>query len=175
MSNISNKEIWQEAAGAGLLLGLFTVLCSFIGDYAAKIPYVGLLLSLVVWAVKFGGCIWLMYTRMLKFGQSLTEATKALLQRFGGRTALCSALICAGYLLLDLTVLHPGALASMLDSVMSGMAGSLDSNSRQALDSMIGSMPAILFVFQLVYCYVFGLVLSAVISPKVYEKIYLSR
>ena len=64
-----HKNLWNSAAKAGLALGLVSSAYLFVNQWVASLstPVISGLLSFVLWAVKFGGCIWLMMFFMKKF------------------------------------------------------------------------------------------------------------
>ena len=55
-------------------------------------------------------------------------------------------------------------LDQSFNAVTAQMAGKLDSNSLQMMDSIKENMPTITFFSQLIYCFTFGLILSLIVS-----------
>lgn len=58
----ASRILWNEAAGKGFLLGLFTFLCRILSQsITLNGPSSGTaVLGIVIWFIQFAGCIWLM-------------------------------------------------------------------------------------------------------------------
>ena len=163
--------IWEHAGVAGLALGgvsiLYLVLSMLIGKLAEGSGGTTLisLLTVVLWLAKFSGCIFLMRFFMLRYAQADPEADNARVFRFGTRTALLSALLYAGFYLAYSTYLAPDlfqdALSMLEDFPM------LDSNSREQMEAMLPKMPTISFFVTLIYCWLFGTILSSILSRNI--------
>ena len=57
-----------------------------------------------------------------------------------------------------------------MDTVMQAYAQILDSNTLSQMDKMLGKMPQITFFSNLIYCFIFGTVLSAILSRNIPSK-----
>ena len=166
--------IWEHAGVAGLALGgvsiLYLVLSMLIGKLAEGTEGSILLnlLNIVLWLAKFSGCIFLMRFFMLRYAQADPAADNARVFRFGTRTALLSALLYAGFYLAYTTYLAPDlfqdAMSMMEDFPM------FDANSRDQMEAMLPKMPTISFFVTLIYCWLFGTILSAILSRNIPPK-----
>ena len=66
------KILWEEAGKAGLALGAVSTAYLFLAQFAGtvKMPaLLSMLVTTILWAGKFGGCIWLMMYFMKKFAK----------------------------------------------------------------------------------------------------------
>ena len=68
--NAIRRNLWNSAGKAGLLLGLLSSVYLFINQWTTSAGisgFPGVLLNIVLWCAKFGGCIMLMMYFMKKF------------------------------------------------------------------------------------------------------------
>jgi hypothetical protein len=61
----------------------------------------------------------------------------------------------------------PDAVSESFDQIFAQMGPMLDSNSQQALTALEPKMPAIAFFSNLIYCFLFGVILSAILSRNI--------
>ena len=96
---ISRKDLWDGAGKAGLVLGLVSSAYVLISMLLTKLSgstgmaLVSTLLSFRLWALKFGGCIYLMKLFMTRFAAAHPGCDNSDTFRFGMVTAFLSALI----------------------------------------------------------------------------------
>lgn len=167
--NLTNGTAWNEAAKAGLLFGAISSAYVGISELLTLIgsPVLQGFLKTVFWAGKLGLCIWLMVFLMKKFAGKYSGVTNGDTFRFGARTALLSAIIVAAVYTVILIFTPQETLDQTFDTLMAQMAGNLDSNSLQMVDSVKENMPLITFFSQLIYCFTFGLILSLIVSRSI--------
>ena len=73
------KILWEEAGKAGLALGAVSSAYLFLSQFAGtlKMPaLLSMLVTTILWAGKFGGCIWLMMYFMKKFVRENPDIVK---------------------------------------------------------------------------------------------------
>ena len=166
---LTRGEIWNSAAVAGLVLGAVSSAYMFITQYlsglGASIWISGF--SLVLWGVKLLLCVWLMMHFMKSFAARYENADNAAVFRFGMITALCSALIFSAVTLANVLIINPDLIHEQIDAALKIYGSSLDSNSLNALDTVESIMPQVMFFSNLVYCFLYGTVLSAVLSRNI--------
>ncbi len=166
---LNKSLIWNEAAKAGLVLGLIPVIYMLINQLVGKIGGAAVLtsiLSMVLWAVKFGLCLWLMRVFMLKFAAKYA-VTNADTFKFGTIAALCSALIVAVFDLANVLFISPDLYTQQFDAIIGSYSSMMDSNSMQAIEKIEDSLPQITFFSNFIYCFVFGLILSLIYSRNI--------
>ena len=69
--------MWNSAGKAAIILGLVSSAYLFMTQYLAQLQMpavVNMLISFVLWAAKFAGCIWLMLFFMRKFVKENPQA-----------------------------------------------------------------------------------------------------
>ncbi len=160
--------IWERAGRAGLALGgvsiLYLLVSMLIGKIEGPAILMGLL-STVLWIAKFCACLFLMRLFMIRFSQADPSADNARVFRFGMLVALCSAVLYSAFYLLYTGFLAPDTFESALEMVQDSPM--FDSNSADMLEEMIPRMPTISFFVNLIYCWLFGTILSAIYSRNI--------
>ena len=160
---MDKKSLWNEAGLPGLVLGLVPIACMAVNQICNGSG----VLSVLVWILKFGGCIYLMYFFLKRFLLGHDEAGRSDVFRFGLVVALLSALVCAGCQLAYVLLINPDMYEEAVESALnSGLSSQLDSNSLAAFEEMIPRLPVLSFFANLVYCFLFGLVVSAIVSSS---------
>lgn len=172
---LTGKVIWNEAARTGILLGAvciaYMVLSHFLGSISAdagRIP--ARLLAFILWAGKFAGCIIVMKKSMERFAADYREADGRQIRLMGTASAFLSALIVAAANLAYISFIAGDEYRAGIELAMSSFSGSLDANSMRAVESVIDKLPVITFFSQIVYCFVYGWVLSAILSSGIAAK-----
>ena len=168
--NQIQRNMWNGAAKAGLALGIVSSAYLFISQFmgVAKMPvFLNMLLGLVIWAAKFGGCIWLMTFFMKKFASENREADNAMTFRFGMITAFLSALVYAAVSFANVAFISADMFTEQMNTVMQQMAPMMDSNTMAEMDKTMENLPQITFFSNLIYCFIFGTVLSAILSRNI--------
>lgn len=166
------KEMWSEAGKAGLVLGGVSVLYLAISHFTSMlsggvgIAFIASILNIVLWAAKFFGCIYLMRYFIMSFLNSHQDLDRAMLRRYGMRIALLSALVYSGcYLFYEMTFAQE-VLDEAFSIAMEQYSTMLDEASLETIENMKADMPAISFFSNLIYCFIFGTVLSAFITAR---------
>ena len=166
--NLIRKDMWNTAAKAGLVLGLVSTGYMFINQLMASAPgFMTSILSLVLWAAKFGGCIWLMAFFMKKHVAAHPEVDNKGTFNLGMASSLLSALVYAAAAFANIAFINGDALVEQMNIMMQQMGSMMDSNSRAMMDSYMENLPQITFFSNLIYCFVFGTVLSYILSRNI--------
>lgn len=168
--NLIRKNLWNSAGKAGLILGLLSSAYMFINQWAtaAEMPaFLSSILSFVLWAAKFAGCIMIMMFFMKKFSSENPEADNSKTFRFGVATALLSALIYAAVTFANIAFISADLMAENMDTVMQAYASIADSNTMDMMEEMISKLPQITFFSNLIYCTLYGTVLSLILSRNI--------
>ena len=121
------------------------------------------------------------YADFCRFPQTRSYAAQTVLQRqsqvhrkiaplsivFGADTCFLFRL-CIG--LANTMLISPEQMQQAMDVAMSQYSNLLDSNSMAAMESMMGNFPAISFFSVLIYCFLYGTVLSMILSSDIPSK-----
>jgi len=171
---IEKSRLWSEAALSGLVLGVIPIVCTLpgtlLGNGDGAAAAMGMTaLSMILWVVKVFGCMYAMAYFMKRLCTKYSGVDNQTTFRFGVITALLSALIVAGYSLLNMT-LHPEKVTDALEMIESVYGSLMDSNTREAMEGMSGDLPRISFFTNLLYCFLYGTVLSSILSRSIPKK-----
>ena len=71
---------------------------------------------------------------------------------------------------MSILFITPEAMQETVNAVLSQYAGMLDTNTMNSVEQMMGKLPAITFFSNLIYCFLYGTVLSAILSSNIPSK-----
>ena len=163
-----NTVIWNESAKAGLLFGAVSVACLVLKELAALSGSNFLIqaAAIVLWAVEFFGCILLMKEVMLRFRDKFEGVKIEDTYKLGRRAALLSGLILASAQAFIIMKMPAEAIDTMVDQMMSGMQ--LLSTDRDAVEGAMDKLPLLTFIFQWLYCFLYGSILASIMSRYIF-------
>lgn len=162
--------MWEDAGKAGLVLGLVSTAYLFLNQFLSDLQMPSLLsmvLGTIIWAVKFGGCIWLMMHFMKRLVRQNPEADNSTTFRFGMMTAALSALVYAAASFANISFIAAETIAEQTELMLQQMAPMMDSNSMSQVDKMMDKLPQITFFSNLFYGFFFGTILSFILSRNI--------
>ena len=167
------KTLWEEAGKAGLALGavstVYLFLTQFIGK--AELPALAsMLVTTILWAGKFGGCIWLMMYFMKKFAKQNPGIQNSTTYRFGMAVSVLSALVYAAATFANIAFISTDMINENMNLLMEQMTPMMDSNSLSQVDELIAKLPQITFFSNLFYCIIYGSILSFILSRNIPSK-----
>lgn len=171
--NVIQKNMWNTAGKAGLALGglstAYLFLTQWIGQ--AEIPaFIQIVFNMLLWAVKFGGCIWLMMYFMKSFSSEYPEADNSRIFKLGMSMALLSSLVYSAFSFANVAFFYPDLFTEQMDMMMQQMAPMLDSNTVAEMDKTMQNLPQITFFSNLIYCFIYGTILSFALSRSIPSK-----
>jgi hypothetical protein len=164
------KEMWQAAGYAGLALGLVSIIYMYINKAigsSSMSPGTMVLITTRLWIAKFAGCIFLMKLFMKRFLSAHPQASNKDTFRMGTATALLSAFFYSAIRFVDMVYITPDLYAAQYEIAMQQYSSMMDSNSRNMMKSLIDHLPQLQFVWNLIYCFSFGTILSAILSRNI--------
>jgi len=177
--SINTNIILNEAAKAGAVLGLVSTAYMFLTQILstavegkAMATFAVSAISLILWAVKLWGCLFLMKFFMEKLVKDFESVTNSHTFKFGVFVALFSSLLYSACSLANVLLISPDTYSSSIDEIMAQYSTILDSNSMSAMEEISQNFGSITFFSNLLYCFIFGLIVSAIYSrriPKVDE------
>ena len=85
----------------------------------------------------------------------------------GMATALLSALVYSAAAFANVAFISGDAIAEQMDMIMQQMGSMMDSNSMAMMETFMERLPQITFFSNLLYCFVFGTVLSYILSRNI--------
>lgn len=165
-TSVDNKTLWNEAARVGMVFGLFSSACLGLKEASALTGSTFLVTAaaIILWAVEFFGCILLMKKYMLDQIERHQGITQLQLYKFGRRVALLSGFILAAVDALIVSLVPDETLEATLTEAMAAMPASLQGNAEESISMMMDNFPLFTFLGQWLYCFLYGAVLSAIMS-----------
>lgn len=170
MSNtVDNRTLWNEAARVGMVFGLFSSACLGLKEASALTgsTFVTTAAMIILWAVEFFGCILLMKKYMLDELQKHRGMSQVQLYKFGRRVALLSGFILAVVNAVIVSFIPDETLAATLNETMAAMPASMQTDAEDSIALFMDKFPLFTFLGQWVYCFLYGTVLSAIMSKYV--------
>lgn len=168
------KQMWNAAGIAGLALGAVSSASLFAEQFIAGSlePATAwqMVVSTLLWIVKFGGCIWLMNFFMKKYATENNISDTKQIFRMGRTTAFLSALMFSAIYLANMLYISADFYEQVFGTAIQQMSATLDSNSLAALEKVVDNIPQIAFFYNLLYCFIYGTVLSAILARNIGTK-----
>ena len=166
----SSSLSWNSAALAGLVMGATTIILDYLPMLPALLGgdnVIGNLLGGVFKIVKIIACIYLFRMLMLRFFNAV-QTDYARLQRYGLKVALFSSILVAGFSILQILVINPEMMTQTIQAVQNTYQNVMDSNTMAAMEKMISKLPVITFFSSLIYCYLWGWILSTTFARRLF-------
>lgn len=171
--NVTQKNMWNTAGKAGLILGLASTAYLFITQFIGQTEmpaFVNSILGFVLWAAKFIGCIWIMKFFMKKFTAENEGTTSSNTFRLGMAMAILSALVYSAFAFANVAFISPDLYTEQMDAMMQQMAPMMDSNTMSVMETYMENLAQITFFTNLIYCFLYGMVLSFILSRNIPSK-----
>ena len=171
--NVIQKNMWNTAGKAGLFLGLASTAFLFISQSLGQIElpsFVNSIISFVLWSAKFVGCIWIMKFFMKGFVSENESASNSDTFRLGMMMAILSALVYSAFAFANVAFISPELFEGQMDAVMQQMAPMMDSNTQSIMEKYMENLPQITFISNLIYCFLYGMILSFILSRNIPSK-----
>ena len=156
------------------MFGLVSVAYNYISIYLGSLVGSSFLLnffaSVGVWLLrvaKIVGLILLMRACMTRLTRNYSEVTNGDTFLLGIAISALSAIIVAGFTLLDCTVLLPTHYQDVMNQVMAELQPSMDANLRSAMEDVLSNFSGIMFWSTLFYCILYGVILSRILSRRI--------
>ena len=165
---LDNTTLWNEAAKAGALLGLVSVSCLVLKELAGMSESAFLVQAAVVilWSVEFFGCILLMKKVQLDLRDKYENVKMEDTFRLGRRAAALSGLLLASAQALIILYMPQETMDTLVSDISQAM--SMTSSQKEQVEGMLDKMPLYTFVFQWLYCVLYGTVLSSIMSRYIF-------
>lgn len=165
---VDNTILWNEAAKAGALFGALSVSCLVLKELAGTSGSAFLVqaAAIILWAVEFFGCILLMKKVQLDLRDKYQGVKMADCFRMGRRAALLSGLLLASAQALIILYMPQETLDTLVGELSSAM--SMSPSQQEQVDGMLDKLPVMTFLFQWLYCYLYGTVLSSIMSRYIF-------
>ncbi len=165
---LDNTILWNEAAKAGALFGVVSVGCLALKELAGLSGSSFLLqaAAIILWAVEFFGCILLMKKVQLDLRDHYEDVKMEDTYRLGKRAAVLSGLLLASAHALIMMYMPQETMDGMVNELTDAMG--MSASQKEQVDGMLGQLPLFTFLFQWAYCFLYGTVLSSIMSRYIF-------
>lgn len=168
--NVIQRNMWNTGATGGAALGAVSAAYLLISHPlgSAEMPtFLSMLISGMLWIAKFAGCIYLMGFFMKRFVSANSGADNSATFRLGMIMAFTSALIFSAVSYADMTFISADMYAAQFDILMQQMAPAMDTNTVNVMDRMMERLPEFTFFSNFIYCTMYGVILSYILSRNI--------
>ena len=162
--------MWDSAAKAGLILGAISTAYMFISQFLGNVQmnaFIMSVLSLLLWAAKFGGGIWALAFLMKRFSIQNPETSNSSTFRFGMVASLLSSLIFAAANFANIGYISADYYQAQMEQIMQILSAQMDANTLTLMQETIQNLPQMMFWYTLIYCIIFGTILSYILSRNI--------
>ena len=169
----SRKDFWDGAGKAGLVLGLVPIVYMLIEqlllqDAAEKLGTApATLVTFLLWAAKFVGCILLMRWYMRRFADTHDGVTRRDASRYGSAIALTSALIYSAFVLAWSKFIDTEMFTRAFEQAAEQYSAYMNSNTMEMMEEMQSKTPVIAFFSNFIWCFLYGSILSSILSSRI--------
>ena len=149
------------------MLGMISSANMFIGQLLSTLQMSKLIITAtggLLWLAETVGCIGLMYFYMKKFSTQFPSESRKKVYHLGMAIAFFSALLYAAMTFANIAYISADYFAETYQQIIQSAAPSLDSNSRTLLVKLMDNLPQISFFSNLIYCFIFGTIVSSILS-----------
>lgn len=170
------KHLWSIAGIAGLALGGVSIAYLAFSQFISikymhePAPIAIQFVTTLVWAAKLVGCILLMKFFMSKFYNEVSVVTTKDVFKMGMASALLSAIVFSAAYYANMVYISPEFYDSIFSIALQDMEQMMNSNVKAQVDEILSSMPKFMFLWNIFYCFIFGTILSAILSRKFTDK-----
>ena len=155
---LDSKTLWNEAGRVGFVFGGFSSLCLLLKEGAA----------IILWAVEFFGCILLMKKYMLDLRDKFDGVTVEDTYRFGRRVALLSGLILAAVDAVLIMKMPQETVESVVTELNTAISSKMGAGYEGEIGRFVDKLPLYTFIGQWLYCFLYGSLLSGIMSRYLY-------
>ena len=167
---LDNKTLWNEAGRVGFVFGGFSSLCLLLKEGAALTGSTFLVqaAAIILWAVEFFGCILLMKKYMLDLRDKFDGVTVVDTYRFGRRVALLSGLILAAVDAVLIMKMPQDTVESVVTELNTAISTKMGAGYEGEIGRFVDKLPLYTFIGQWLYCFLYGSLLSGIMSRYLY-------
>lgn len=164
------RERWNAAGKAGLIFGVIPVVHMYLNRGLVTPEtnyYLGTAIHWILWIAKFIGCIWLMKHVMSEFVSRHTDADNSDTFRLGMTIAFLSALIFSAFSFADIAYISPDLYKTSMPEMMEALSPMMSEDELDMFKELTQRLPQITFFGILIRCFIYGTVLSFILSRSI--------
>ncbi|MCQ2177627.1 MAG: DUF4199 domain-containing protein [Bacteroidales bacterium] len=165
----NNGIDWNAAGLAGLVLGGVSIAYQLLSHLLMGLDSAFLMFSgnTLLWIAKFVGCILLMKMFLKRYDSSEESGNGISLFKHGMLIAALSALVYSAFYFIYVKYIASGIFDEAFELMMERYSSFMDSNSLEQMENLRPDLPVITFFSNLIYCFLYGTVLSSILSRSI--------
>lgn len=156
------RNIWNPGLLSGLVLGAISIIY-FVVTQKCSIGIV----NLILWMLKLGGCILFLRFAMLRFAKIEDGIVNSDTFKMGLVAAVSSAILFSAFYLAYMLYIDPDAISNAINTALEQYEDVISEDVLEQFEAIAPRVPQIGFWANLVYCSIFGTVLSAILSRNI--------
>lgn len=157
----ANKSFWNSAAINGLIFSLITIIASLLQS-ALKIEGIA---AILLWCVKFGGCVYLLYYYMKQYSNTAEVVSYGEAFKYGFALCVFSSIVCTCYMFISITWIFPETIDIAMEQIQTVIAtGQYSSEQEEAIFNVADRLPQLTLISSLIYYILIGAVMSSIIA-----------
>ena len=170
---MEKTNVWNAALRTGLVLGCISIIYTVINILLSKLnggTAVSVLVNVggvLLWVAKIVLCISLFKLFMKKFAAAHEGVTNGDTFRYGVAMAVLSAVLYSAFYLAWMTLIQPDMMNEAIDLARETYSGILPADQLDSFDELTPKLPGLMFFGNLIYCTLFGTILSAIFSRNI--------
>lgn len=125
------------------------------------------ILNFILKVVKIVACV-IAFKYLLERFHNNVKVGYPELQRYGQKIALFSSILVSGFTMLQLLVINPEHDSADGENALRKPIKACGFNTATAMEKMMNMIPAFTFVFTLLYCYLWGWMLSTAFARRLF-------
>lgn len=158
---MENQNKWQLAAIDGLVLSSITIIVTLLTNILGN--NTNIIVSMLIWVVKFGGSLYLLYYLMKKY--SSTQETISYGKSFGYGFLVClfSSIVCACFIYISMEFIFPEQTETAIKQTQQLIAG-YPEEQKDMFSKILNNYTYYILFGQLIYLTIFGAIASSIIA-----------
>ena len=171
--NVIRINRWNMAGKYGLVFGLISAAYLYYRHLTVALGLTGFVssaLGFIIWAAKFVGCIKLMKYCMNRFTIGNPTATNSDTFKLGTLIAMFSAIVFSVITVADHLYIFPEYYQSLYAAMIQEYSKFMSAARIDEMKAMLADAPKTAFIGTFIYCFLFGTVLSLILSRNIPSK-----
>ncbi len=159
---MENQNKWQLAAIDGLILSSVTIITMLLSSILGEKP--NFIVSMLIWIVKFGGSLYLLYYLMKKYSNNFDTISYGQSFSYGFLVCVFSSIVCAcfGYVLVEFLFPEQTEMAIAQTRQMLGSTPGYTEDVKETMNKILGNYSWYMLFGQLIYLTIFGAIASSI-------------
>ncbi|MDO4736612.1 MAG: DUF4199 domain-containing protein [Bacteroidia bacterium] len=156
---MENQNKWQLAAVDGLVLSSITIIATLASSVLGN--NTNIIVSMVLWVLKFGGSLYLLYYLMRKYSNTLETISYGQSFGYGFLVCLFSSIVCACFAYISMEFIFPEQTQIAIQQTKQLLVN-YPEEQRAMLIKILDNYTYYMLFGQLIYLTIFGAIASSI-------------